>query len=160
MKRGDLAIYRDTFTKVSSAGKLYIDHEYFCHSLEDVSRGEGVKIMSETCLATGKYMVILTMSSKFKRIMPMIFTELNGYECKMKGIGFKGARLHGGNTHKDSAGCPLIAFNRLDDNKIQGTAEKSLTEALMRLGLREQKIPLSKGCFDYVELNIYNHARI
>ena len=159
MKRGNLDIYRDNFTMKSSTGKVYLDHEYFCYSLEDVSRGENVKIMSETCLSTGKYMIILTMSARFKRVMPMIFTELNGYECKMGGIGFKGARLHGGNTHKHSAGCPLIAFNRIDDDTIQGSAEKSMTQALMRLGLREQHIPLKKGEFDYIELNIYNHAR-
>lgn len=160
MKKGNLDIYRDNFTLKSSTGKMYFNNEYFCRALEDVSRGENVKIMSETCLPTGKYMVILTMSARFKRVMPMIFTELNGYESKMKGIGFKGARLHGGNTHKHSAGCPLIAFNYINEDAIQGSAEKSMTNELMRHGLREQQIPLIDGQFDYFELNIHNHARI
>ena len=46
---------------------------------------------------------------------------------------FSGVRLHGGNTSKDSHGCPLIAFNT-DYVKIWGTAERSLTKLLKDSG--------------------------
>ena len=42
---------------------------------------------------------------------------------------FKGIRIHGGNTSKDSQGCPLVAFNT-DYKKIWGTAERKLTAKL------------------------------
>lgn len=158
MKLGSAKIIRDTFTKVSSTGKLYLD-DFECHTLEDVSRGEGVKIPGETCLATGKYKIILTMSHRFKRLMPVIITELNGYEAKQKDISFKGARIHGGNRHVDTHGCPLVAHNRLNDDLIQGTAEKDVTAKLIDMGLKEQSIPLQEGCFDYVELEIINQPK-
>lgn len=60
----------------------------------------------------------------------MIYNQENGYELKNKGVSFKGVRLHGGNTHKNTEGCILVAYNRLSDDLIQGTAEKDLTEKL------------------------------
>jgi hypothetical protein len=59
--------------------------------------------------------------------MISIYTESNGYELINDGKSFKGIRMHGGNDAGDSHGCPLVAYNRLSDDKIQGTAEKDLT---------------------------------
>lgn len=125
-----LLLIRDTFTKTTTSGKLYVDGDYFCYTLEDVVRGEGIKISGETAIPTGEYKVILSMSSRFKRLMPMVYTEDNQYEIIKGGISFKGVRLHGGNTHKDTHGCPLIAHNKIDDNTIQGSAEKDLVAEL------------------------------
>ena len=54
--------------------------------------------------------------------------QSNGYQIISNGIEFKGVRMHGGNRSKDTHGCPLVAFNRLDNDTIQGTAEKKLLE--------------------------------
>lgn len=99
-----LKLYRDTFTTESSVGKLYNGDEFLCHTLEDVSRGENVKIMAKTAIPTGIYKMQVSMSNRFKRDMIMIFTEDNGYELVNKGISFKGIRIHGGNDHEDSEG--------------------------------------------------------
>lgn len=129
-----LLIYRETFTEKSTAGSLYINGDFFCYTLEDVSRGRGIKLMERTSIPEGTYLVDITESTRFKREMPMIFNQPNRYQLIAGGIEFKGVRLHGGNTHVNTAGCPLIAFNRLTDDLIQGTAEKQLTERLIKLG--------------------------
>jgi len=100
-------------------GDLHIDGEFFCHSLEDEIRPDGVKIYGKTAIPAGEYKLILTMSNRFKRLMPLLVDV----------EGFSGVRLHGGNTSEDSHGCPLIAFNT-DYVKIWGSAEKALTKLL------------------------------
>lgn len=152
---GHLTLKRDTYTLKSTVGKLYAGPDFLCHTLEDVVRGENIKIKGETALPNGRYYVILTQSPRFKRLMPIIITELNGYEAKMKGISILGSRFHGGNTHKHTEGCPLVAHNRLNDDLIQGTAEKDVTNKLIEMGLKEQSIPLPPD-FDFVELLILN----
>ena len=98
----------------------------FCYSLEDCVRGKGVKIAGETAIPEGEYFWHITRSSRFKRDMISIYTESNGYEIINGGISFKGVRIHGGNTIKDTHGCPLVAYNKLSNISIQGTAEKDL----------------------------------
>src|SRR5690606_14304558 len=106
MKKANLLLVRDTFTANSTTGRLYINGKYFCYTLEDVVRGYGIKVPGKTAIPAGTYQVMLTMSSRFNRLMPMLFTEENGYELKSGGISFKGIRLHGGNTHLNTEGCP------------------------------------------------------
>lgn len=156
----NLFLYRENYTLKSTTGILESqDSKFKCYTLEDVVRGENIKIPGRTAIPDGIYKVILTMSHRFKRLMPMIFTESNGYELRNKGVSFKGVRFHGGNTHKNTEGCPLIAHNKLSNDLIQGTAEKDLVEYLKSKGLKEQKLPLS-GDYNYVQLYIINHGRI
>lgn len=91
--------------------------KYFCHSLEDEKRAEGVKVYGKTAIEDGKYKFKVTMSGRFKRLMILLIDVPN----------FSGVRLHGGNTSKDSHGCPLVAYNT-DGVKVWGTAEKALTK--------------------------------
>lgn len=128
-----LELVRDTFTSRATAGRLLVDGVPFCYTLEDAVRAEGVKIDSETAIPEyDGYLVKVTHSPRFSRLMPIIFTEPNQIEVKVKGVRFTGVRFHGGNTHADSAGCPLVAHNRLNDFTIQGTAEKDLTAFLSK----------------------------
>ena len=124
----DILIKRDTYTLKSTTGKVYLggSKEKFCYSLEDVVRAENVKIPGETAIPNGVYNWHITHSNRFKRDMISIYTESNGYELQSKGISFKGIRMHGGNTHVNTHGCPLVAYNKLNDDMIQGTAEKDL----------------------------------
>lgn len=128
----EIKIIRDTFTDTTTIGKMYLNGEFFCYTLEDTARDYGIKIKGKTCIPRGLYKVILTMSNRFKRIMPMIYTEDNKYELKSKGISFKGIRIHGGNTHLNTDGCVLVAYNKISDEKIYGTAEHDLTEILKK----------------------------
>jgi len=130
MKKATLLLIRDTFTANSTTGKLFLNGKFFCYTLEDVVRPYGEKVPAKTAIPAGVYPVQLSMSSRFKRIMPMIYNQENGYELKAGGISFKGIRIHGGNTHKNTEGCVLVAHNKINDDLIQGTAERELTNAL------------------------------
>lgn len=100
-------------------GDLFFNNEFFCYTLEDQLRAKNEKVYGETCIGAGRYEVILSVSNRFKRLMPLLL------DVPM----FEGIRIHGGNTSKDSHGCPLVAFNT-DKLKIWGTAEKALTKKI------------------------------
>lgn len=130
MKEAKLLVIRDTFTDDTTIGKLFVNGEFFCYTLEDAVRDYGVKVKGDTAIPRGKYKVKISRSSRFKRLMPMVYTESNGYELVNGGISFKGIRIHGGNTHNNTEGCILVAHNKVNDKRIQGTAERELTELL------------------------------
>ena len=94
-------------------GKLYINNEYFCDTLEDKDRGltdamskeiiQGIKVKGETCIPIGIYSVSITYSNRFKKRMPLI----NNVK------GFEGIRVHSGSTDKDTEGCVLVGENKV-----------------------------------------------
>jgi len=128
-------IYRVHYSARTTIGNFYIpDSETrFCYSLEDTVRANGIKVHGETALPAGMYNLSVSVSNRFKREMPCIDTEGDKVTSIAGGIKFEGARLHGGNDHEDSHGCPLVAYNKLTDEKIQGTAEKEITAEIKRL---------------------------
>jgi hypothetical protein len=130
MGESTIHVFRNSYTLKSTIGHVFLGNssEKFCYSLEDVVRGRGIKIKGHTAVPEGTYFWHITYSNRFKRKMISIYTEPNGYELKSLGISFKGIRMHGGNTHKNTEGCPLVAFNKLNNDTIQGTAEKELME--------------------------------
>lgn len=132
----DIKIIRSIYTSRTTIGNVYLgdEAEKFCFSLEDTVRGRGIKIMGETAIPEGKYKWHVTRSHRFKRDMISIYTEPNGYELIAYDIGFKGLRMHGGNTHVDTAGCPLVAFNKVNNSTIHKSAEKKLTEWAKSVG--------------------------
>ncbi len=131
----NLVIARDTFTLKHCIGELWRgdETERFCYTLEDVSRGENIKILHETALPAGAYLWKVTMSPRFKRNMILVYTEQD-YSVKMGGISFVGIRIHGGNDDGDTSGCPLVCYNRVGNSRIYGTAEKALTEWAEQVG--------------------------
>lgn len=102
-------------------GKLYINGQYFCDTLEDRDRGlddvmteeeiKSIKQYGTTAIPVGIYTVLLTYSPKYKKIMPLI-NNVKGYS---------GIRIHSGNTSKDTLGCLLVGKNtvvgRLTDSR-------------------------------------------
>lgn len=124
-----LKIIRDIFTPSSSAGLLFINDVFFCYTLEDTARAENVKIGSHTAIPSGDYKVMLTQSKRFGRLMPLIYNQTD-LSIDNKGVKFTGVRLHGGNTVKDTDGCILVAFNRVNPEHIYKQAETELTEKL------------------------------
>ena len=113
----------------STIGELYIDGVFFCYTLEDEIRPDGIKVDGKTAIPIGEdYKVELTFSNRFQRMMPLIYNQPDK-TIASHGVKFSGVRFHGGNTAKDTHGCPLVAFNT-DGVKVWGTAEKELTKRI------------------------------
>lgn len=108
-------------------GKLFIDGVYFCDTLEDKVRD--VKIKGITAIPTGKYKVKITMSNRFKKLMPLLIDVPN----------FEGIRIHSGNTSEDTGGCILVGKNS-ETGKV--TNSRNTFEKLM-LELNKDKNNLS-----------------
>jgi heme-degrading monooxygenase HmoA len=100
----ELLLKRKWFTDKSTTGELYVDGEKECFTLEDVVR-EGEKVYGVTAIPYGRYQVTMTMSPRFKKIMPL----LNNVE------GFDGVRIHKGNKAEDTEGCILVGTWRTRD---------------------------------------------
>ena len=81
-------------------GKLYINKEFFCDTIEDKYRdlSKEKKVYGETCIPFGTYKVIINMSPKYKRLMPRLLDVPH----------FDGILIHNGNTEQDSAGCVIV----------------------------------------------------
>ena len=116
----------------ATIGELLIDGKFFCYTLEDEVRADGKKVNGETAIPTGEYIVEVTMSSRFKRLMPLLY-NMPDKSVQKGGVKFEGVRFHGGNTAKDTHGCPLVAYNT-DKVKVWGTAEKELTKKITEAG--------------------------
>lgn len=94
-------------------GKLFVDGEYFCDTLEDQIRdfnkdgdlddpGEG-KIYGQTAIPYGKYRVTIGYSPRFKRDLPRLQAVKH----------FEGILIHPGNTAEDTHGCILVGRNTI-----------------------------------------------
>ena len=104
-----------TYQPTATLGRVFVDGEYFCYSLEDLSRPVGVKFNGETCLSEGVYKMGVTLSPRFGKDLIQLYTEPD-HTIDKGGITFTGVRLHGGNDINDSEGCPLLGAktNNLD----------------------------------------------
>lgn len=100
-----LELKRLYFKDYYTIGKLYINGDYFCDTLEDTYRPNGIKVYGETCIPEGTYKVIINISKRFGVMMPLLLDVL----------GFVGIRIHPGNTDKDTLGCILVG-----ENKVKG----------------------------------------
>jgi hypothetical protein len=98
-----LTLKREPSTTKSTPGKLYVDGVFECYTLEDVVRPS--KIYGETAIPAGTYKVIISMSNRFKRLLPLLLNVPN----------YEGIRIHPGNTDKDTEGCILPGVTRSVD---------------------------------------------
>ena len=139
-KEAVFKLVRESYRGGTTIGKLYDPKgNFICHTLEDIVRGWGIKDGGTTAIPVGKYFLTVSMSSKFKRRMVMVYTESNKYEILKNGIGFKGVRMHGGNTNKDTWGCIIVASKLINDQTVQGSQESTVTDlvdAYMKQGFQ------------------------
>lgn len=113
-------------------GRLYIDGDYYCDTLEDTDRGlssdmseeeiKRIKVYGRTAIPKGTYKVEVTYSPKFKRHLPILL-----------GVkGYTGIRCHSGNTPEDTLGCILVGFNKVKGQVINSRVTSDKLTALLR----------------------------
>lgn len=106
-----LKLKRVYFNDKYTIGKLYICDEYFCDTIEDVNRdlnkdgdlndpGES-KIMHKTAIPFGSYKVVVNLSNRFKRLLPLLIDVPH----------FDGIRIHNGVDETSSSGCIIVGKN-------------------------------------------------
>lgn len=98
-------LVRDDAHPLRTFGKWFVDGVYLAETLEDTDRdleSGGVKVPGKTAIPRGRYHMRLSISSRFRKVMPEIFTV----------PGFTGVRVHGGNTEANTEGCPLLGSVR------------------------------------------------
>ena len=129
-------------------GKLYVNGEYFCDTLEDKDRGLSQemgepecirqKVMGSTAIPYGTYEVTTRfVSSKFKdTVWGKMFS---GRTPRLLNVpAFTGVLIHPGNTNKDTQGCILVGENK-EKGKVINSREKYI--CLMDM-LYKQRTPI------------------
>ena len=114
----DIKLIRDTFAEDYTLGEVRIGGTRFCYSVEDkVRETNETKVFGKTAIPYGTYEVQMTMSNRFKVLMPLLV-----------GVpGFEGVRIHSGNTSADTEGCLILGYQRT----ANGVAESRLACAEM-----------------------------
>ena len=122
-------------------GQLFVDGAEECFTLEDeVREKDGMpvgmwKIKGQTAIPRGTYNVIITMSNRFKRELPLLENV----------PGFEGIRIHPGNTSEDTEGCILVG---------RGKTDKTVTESRIAFNALFAKIQQGLNDGDKVSIEI------
>lgn len=87
-----LTVVRE-YKEKATPGTLYINGDKFCYTIEPPK---------DKAIPEGEYMLHLTYSERFKRIMPLVLPV----------VGHTGIRIHFGNFVKDTSGCLLVGYDR------------------------------------------------
>lgn len=102
------------FSKVRTPGELFLNGVFWCYTVEDPVRevlGRPVhewKIPGETAIPADRYLLSLEDSPRFGKDTPTI----HGVE------GFSGVRMHAGNDHEHTEGCPLVGYELTAEGEI------------------------------------------
>lgn len=110
-------LVREHLLPTYTIGHLYYrlgdeyEWQYFCDTLEDQVRPDGIKIYGETAIPYGHYKFMLVQSPHFRRILPWI----------MDVPGFIGIMIHQGNSNRDTLGCILVGQNKIKGGLINST---------------------------------------
>ena len=105
VKGVNLLIIRDTFTDVSTVGRLFINGESFCDTLENPYINNERNI---SCIPEGSYKVRLRLAreSATRDYLHLLVQDVPNRDWIL---------FHRGNTAKDTSGCILVGNGRQQD---------------------------------------------
>jgi hypothetical protein len=113
-----LTLIRDTQDEWATLGKLSIDGQHLCHTLERPWLNNKPRV---SCIPHGTYHGAIQPSPRFKRDLPELL-DVPGRDQIL---------IHVGNTVDDSAGCILVGLERAEHESriMQSKAALSLLMA-------------------------------
>lgn len=155
-----LLLKRIAFRHEYTIGKLYIDDDYFCDTIEDADRGlhqnmdiDQIHIVKDqnkdgchtndyiTAIPYGEYKITLAVKSpKYSKVAAYQFC--NGHVPRLMNVpGFEGILIHIGNTASHSAGCILVGENKAVGQVLNSTATfRKLYQVLKQSWERDEEI--------------------
>lgn len=134
----EIRVVRESFNRNETIGRMFIDGRVFCFTLEDRDRElhqtmtlEAIakkKVYGQTAIPSGRYLIRLTYSPRFKKILP----QLMGVK------GFEGIRIHSGNHHLHTEACIIVGMSRDDHNVLD--SGKAMLKLMPILRLQTEPI--------------------
>ena len=124
-----ITVKRCIFEDDTTIGVMKFDGKFQCFTLEDTVRN--IKIAGKTAIPKGKYKVILSLSNRFQKVLPLIMDVPN----------FVGVRIHSGNTHADTEGCLLVG-NLIINNRSIGESKNAMDKLMLVLKSQQNEIEL------------------
>ena len=127
-----LLVERNWKKESYTIGKLYVDGEFFCNTLEDKDRGlkntmalaevKKLKIAGTTAIPTGTYSVNMNVISPRYSSKDWYIKNCHGARMpRLEDVpGFIGILIHPGNTAAETDGCLLVG-----KNDVKGMVTKS-----------------------------------
>ena len=124
----EIKLIRESFGDTFTEGKLLIDDVFECYTVEDTDRKmeEDLtkKVNGKTAIPRGRYEVVLSMSNRFKKVLPEVLNV----------PGFTGIRIHAGNSSIDTEGCVILgSVNAKVDDDWVGGSKIALTQFMAKL---------------------------
>ena len=124
----EIKLIRESFGDTFTEGKLFIDDVFECYTVEDTDRKmeEDLtkKVNGKTAIPRGRYEVVLSMSNRFKKVLPEVLNV----------PGFTGIRIHAGNSSIDTEGCIILgSVNAKADDDWVGGSKIALTQFMGKL---------------------------
>lgn len=136
----ELVLNRVIKAEKCTIGHLLINGKFECYILEDKDRGltnlmsieeiKEKKVLAQTAIPTGRYEIAVTFSNRFKQYLPLI----------MGVPGFEGIRIHSGNSHEHTEGCPLTGTTHTEDQVLNSRAAFRSLFAKIRKVEKKEKI--------------------
>lgn len=118
-----LTLVRFARKETYTIGRLYVNGEYECDTIEDKVRdvSKEAKIYGETAIPYGNYEITMKVKSpKFSKVEK--YRRCGGYLPRLLDVPyFEGILIHIGNKAEDSLGCILVGQNKVKGQVINST---------------------------------------
>lgn len=130
-----IEIRRQWFKPGYTIGKMYVNGQYFCDTLEDAGRNLPAacpytsrsvdcrcpeKVYGQTCIPTGTYKAQYNYSGKLRRNLILLLDTPH----------FRGIRIHKGNNAAHTEGCILVGENKVVGGLINSAPYEAKLNAL------------------------------
>lgn len=139
----ELTLKRIARQSTYTIGRLYVDGEYVCDTIEDVDRGikstddlahiAETKVKHATAIPIGTYPVVLHVRSPKYSKYRYYKQYCDGYLPRLLNVpGFEGILIHTGNTAADSSGCIIVGHNLIKGRLVRSRVAFEALYTLLR----------------------------